>query len=115
MHEVVFSDALQKKNGVSTMDIAKRLIDYGFHPYTTAFPLIVPGALMIEPTESESREECDLFIDAMRSIANEAATTPELVKTAPHTTRVRRLDEVGAARKPILRWKPQASRTGAAD
>jgi glycine dehydrogenase subunit 2 len=115
MHEVVFSDALQKKNGVNTMDIAKRLIDYGFHPYTTAFPLIVPGALMIEPTESESREECDLFIDAMRSIAEEAATNPELVKSAPHTTRVRRLDEVGAARKPILRWKPQASRREAAD
>ena len=109
MHEVVFSDARQKKNGVSTMDIAKRLIDYGFHPYTTAFPLIVPGALMIEPTESESKEECDLFIDAMRSIAEEAATQPELVKTAPHSTRVGRLDEVGAARKPILRWKPKSS------
>ncbi|HWW18965.1 MAG TPA: aminomethyl-transferring glycine dehydrogenase subunit GcvPB [Candidatus Saccharimonadales bacterium] len=106
MHEVVFSDAHQKKNGVNTMDIAKRLIDYGFHPYTTAFPLIVPGALMIEPTESESKEECDFFIDAMRSIAEEAASNPELVKTAPHSTRVRRLDEVGAARKPILRWDP---------
>ncbi len=106
MHEVVFSDARQKKNGVTTMDIAKRLIDYGFHPYTTAFPLIVPGALMIEPTESESKEECDLFVDAMRSIAEEAATNPELVKTAPHSTRVGRLDEVAAARKPILRWKP---------
>lgn len=105
MHEVVFSDARQKKNGVNTMDIAKRLIDYGFHPYTTAFPLIVPGALMIEPTESESREECDLFVDAMRAIAEEAATNPELVKTAPHSTRVSRLDEVAAARKPILRWK----------
>src|SRR3979490_1569789 len=115
MHEVVFSDKLQAKKGVKTMDIAKRLIDYGFHPYTTAFPLIVPGALMIEPTESESKEECDLFIDAMRSIAEEAATNPDLVKTAPHSTRVRRLDEVGAARKPILRWKPQASRTEAAD
>src|SRR5437764_70307 len=115
MHEVVFSDAIQKKNGVSTMDIAKRLIDYGFHPYTTAFPLIVPGALMIEPTESESREECDLFIDAMKSIAQEAATQPEIVKTAPHTTRVRRLDEVGAARKPVLRWKPAAPRSTAAD
>jgi len=109
MHEVVFSDARQKRNGVSTIDIAKRLIDYGFHPYTTAFPLIVPGALMIEPTESESKEECDLFIDAMRSIAEEAATNPELVKTAPHSTRVGRLDEVTAARKPILRWKPKAS------
>jgi len=105
MHEVVFSDARQKKNGVTTMDIAKRLIDYGFHPYTTAFPLIVPGALMIEPTESESKEECDLFVDAMRSIAEEAATNPELVKTAPHSTRVGRLDEVAAARKPILRWR----------
>ena len=114
MHEVVFSDAIQKRNGVNTTDIAKRLIDYGFHPYTTAFPLIVPGALMIEPTESESREECDLFIDAMKSIAQEAATTPEIVKTAPHTTRVRRLDEVGAARKPILRWKAPA-RSSAAD
>ena len=106
MHEVVFSDARQKRNGVNTMDIAKRLIDYGFHPYTTAFPLIVPGAMMIEPTESESKEECDLFIDAMRSIAQEAETSPDTVKTAPHSTRVGRLDEVAAARKPILRWKP---------
>src|SRR5207244_11455507 len=90
MHEVVFSDAIQKRNGVNTMDIAKRLIDYGFHPYTTAFPLIVPGALMIELTESESKEECDLFIDAMKAIAVEAARTPEIVKTAPHTTRDRK-------------------------
>ena len=105
MHEVVFSDAVQKKNGVNTMDIAKRLIDYGFHPYTTAFPLIVPGALMIEPTESESKEECNLFIEAMRAIAEEAASNPELVKNAPHTTRIGRLDEVTAARKPVLRWK----------
>ncbi|HEY7826321.1 MAG TPA: aminomethyl-transferring glycine dehydrogenase subunit GcvPB [Candidatus Acidoferrales bacterium] len=106
MHEVVFSDARQKKNGVNTMDIAKRLIDYGFHPYTTAFPLIVPGAMMIEPTESESKQECDLFIEAMRAIAAEAQENPELVKTAPHSTRVGRLDEVAAARKPVLRWKP---------
>jgi glycine dehydrogenase subunit 2 len=113
MHEVVFSDALQKKNGVNTMDIAKRLIDYGFHPYTTAFPLIVPGALMIEPTESESKQECDLFIDAMRSIAQEAAGAPEVVKNAPHTTRVRRLDEVAAARKPVLRWQPAPKSTAA--
>ena len=109
MHEVVFSDNRQKKYGVNTMDIAKRLIDYGFHPYTTAFPLIVPGAMMIEPTESESKEECDLFIDAMRSIAEESATQADLVKTAPHSTRVGRLDEVGAARKPVLRWKPKSS------
>ncbi|HUO33444.1 MAG TPA: aminomethyl-transferring glycine dehydrogenase subunit GcvPB [Candidatus Acidoferrum sp.] len=106
MHEVVFSDARQKKHGVNTMDIAKRLIDYGFHPYTTAFPLIVPGAMMIEPTESESKQECDLFIQALRSIAAEAEATPEVVKTAPHSTRVGRLDEVVAARKPVLRWRP---------
>jgi glycine dehydrogenase subunit 2 len=106
MHEVVFSDKLQAKKGVRTMDIAKRLIDYGFHPYTTAFPLIVPGALMIEPTESESKEEMDLFIDAMKSIAEEVEEDPEMVLAAPHTTRVSRLDEVGAARKPVLRWKP---------
>ena len=106
MHEVVFSDARQRKHGVNTMDIAKRLIDYGFHAYTTAFPLIVPGAMMIEPTESESKQECDRFIEAMRSIAREAETNPDIVKTAPHSTRVGRLDEVAAARKPVLRWKP---------
>jgi glycine dehydrogenase subunit 2 len=106
MHEVVFSDKQQAVKGVKTGDIAKRLIDYGFHPYTVSFPLIVPGALMIEPTESESVEELDLFIDAMRSIAKEVEETPELVKSAPHSTRVSRLDEVTAARKPVLRWKP---------
>ena len=106
MHEVVFSDKRQAAKGVKTGDIAKRLIDYGFHPYTVSFPLIVPGAMMIEPTESESVEELDLFIAAMRSIAREADESPELVKTAPHSTRVSRLDEVQAARKPVLRWRP---------
>src|SRR5437764_529632 len=106
MHELFFSDRLQTQNGVKTGDIAKRLIDYGFHPYTTSFPLIVPGALMIEPTESESKEELDLFVDAMKSIAEECETSPEVVLEAPHHTRVSRLDEVGAARKPVLRWKP---------
>ncbi len=106
MHEVVFSDKRQAARGVKTGDIAKRLIDYGFHPYTVSFPLIVPGALMIEPTESESKEELDLFIEAMRSIAREVEETPEVVKTAPHSTRVSRLDEVQAARKPVLRWRP---------
>jgi glycine dehydrogenase subunit 2 len=106
MHEVVFSDKRQAAKGVKTGDIAKRLIDYGFHPYTVSFPMIVPGALMIEPTESESLEELDLFIDAMRSIAREVDETPEVVKAAPHSTRVSRLDEVQAARKPILRWRP---------
>jgi glycine dehydrogenase subunit 2 len=106
MHEVVFSDKKQAAKGVKTGDIAKRLIDYGFHPYTVSFPLIVPGALMIEPTESESVEELDLFIEAMRAIAREVEEDPELVKAAPHSTRVSRLDEAQAARKPILRWRP---------
>src|SRR5438094_2997352 len=107
MHEVVFSDRLQTAKGVKTGDIAKRLIDYGFHPYTTSFPLIVPGALMIEPTESESKEELDLFIDAMKAIAEEVEEDPETVLSAPHSTRVSRLDETAAARKPVLRWKPK--------
>jgi glycine dehydrogenase subunit 2 len=106
MHEVVFSDKLQAKKGARTMDIAKRLIDYGFHPYTTAFPLIVPGAMMIEPTESESKEELDLFLEAMKAIAQEVDEETEVVRTAPHSTRVSRLDETAAARKPVLRWKP---------
>jgi glycine dehydrogenase subunit 2 len=108
LHEVVFSDRLQSANGVKTGDIAKRLIDYGFHPYTVSFPMIVHGAMMIEPTESESREELDLLIDALQQIAREAAENPELVQSAPHTTRLRRLDETAAARKPVLRWKPTA-------
>ncbi len=106
MHEVVFSDKRQAARGVKTGEIAKRLIDYGFHPYTVSFPMIVSGAMMIEPTESESLEELDLFIDAMRAIAKEVEETPELVKTAPHSTRVGKMDEVQAARKPILRWTP---------
>ena len=107
LHEVVFSNKRQAKHQLTVMDIAKRLIDYGFHPPTVAFPLIVPGALMIEPTETEGREELDLFIDAMKSIAEEAETNPDLLHHAPHTTRLKRLDEVQAARRPILRWKPQ--------
>ena len=83
MHEVVFSDRQQSQKGVKTGDIAKRLIDYGFHPYTVSFPLVVPGALMIEPTESESLEELNFFIDAMRQIAREAGEDPELVETRP--------------------------------
>ena len=108
MHEVVFSDDRQAK-GVRTGDIAKRLIDYGFHPYTVSFPLIVHGALMIEPTETESKRELDLFADAMISIAREAETDPEIVRTAPHGTRTSRVDEVTAARRPVLRWKPDDS------
>lgn len=114
MHEVVFSDKRQQGFGVFTLDIAKRLIDYGFHPMTVYFPLIVPGAIMIEPTESEGREEIDLFIDALKAIAREARENPDLVKKAPHTTRIGRLDEATAARKPILRWKPATSAAGGA-
>jgi len=107
MHECVFSDDKQAKHGVRTGDIAKRLIDYGFHPYTVSFPLIVHGALMIEPTETESKPELDLFIDAMKSIAKEAVEDPDLIRNAPHTTRTSRVDEVGAARKPVVRWQPK--------
>src|SRR5438874_2284268 len=115
MHEVVFSDDRQGALGVHTGDIAKRLIDYGFHPYTVSFPLIVHGALMIEPTETESKQELDLFISAMISIAREAESNPELVKTAPHSTRTSKVDEVTAARRPILRWKPSHTASKAAD
>jgi glycine dehydrogenase subunit 2 len=106
MHECVFSDARQAARGVKTGDIAKRLIDYGFHPYTVSFPLIVHGALMIEPTETEPKRELDLFIDALIQIAGEVETNPELVLKAPHLTRTSRVDEVTAARKPIVRWRP---------
>ncbi len=106
MHEVVFSDHRQAALGVHTGDIAKRLIDYGFHPYTVSFPLIVHGALMIEPTETEGKLELDEFVGAMISIAKEAETEPQLVKNAPYGTRTSRVDEVAAARKPVLRWKP---------
>src|ERR1700755_941279 len=111
MHEVVFSDKKQQARGVKTGDIAKRLIDYGFPPSPLSFPLIVPGAMMIEPTESESREELDLLIDALKQIAREAEENPELLQTAPHTTRVQRLDETTAARKPVLRWKAPVAST----
>jgi glycine dehydrogenase subunit 2 len=107
MHEVIFSDKRQREFGVKNVDIAKRLIDYGFHPPTMSFPLIVPGALMVEPTDTECREELDLFIAAMKSIAEECREGPELVRTAPHRTRVSRLDEVSAARRPVLRWQPE--------
>jgi glycine dehydrogenase subunit 2 len=106
MHECVFSDDLQAKKGVKTGDVAKRLIDYGFHPYTVSFPLIVHGAMMIEPTETESKQELDLFIEAMLSIADEVESDPALVKSAPQSTRTTRVDETRAARQPIVRWTP---------
>ena len=108
LHEVVFSDRNQTRRDVHTLDIAKRLMDYGFHPPTIYFPLIVAGALMIEPTETEPKEELDAFCEAMLAIARECEERPELVRSAPHTTPVRRLDEARAARQPILRWKPQS-------
>ncbi len=110
MHECVFTDRFQQKFGVQTLDIAKRLLDYGFHPPTIYFPLVVAGALMIEPTETETRETLDAFADAMIAIAREARDNPALVKAAPHTTPVGRLDEVRAARKPVLRWEPPETR-----
>jgi len=112
MHECVFTDRLQQKLGVHTIDIAKRLLDYGFHPPTIYFPLVVSGAIMIEPTETEDPETLDSFIDAMISIAREAKENATLVNTAPHSTPVRRLDEAGAARRLVLRWdgsKPAGS------
>jgi glycine dehydrogenase subunit 2 len=105
LHEAVFTDrAIEAKTGVKTLDIAKRLIDYGFHPPTVYFPLVVRGALMIEPTETESKQTLDAFIEALLSIKREAEETPELVKSAPELARVGRLDEARAARKPRLRW-----------
>lgn len=106
MHEVVFSGENQKKLGVSTLDIAKRLLDYGFHPPTIYFPLIVKEAMMIEPTETESKETLDAFIQAMTDIAGEAQTDPGLVKGAPYATPVSRLDEALAARQPTVKYQP---------
>ena len=102
MHECVFTDKRQRSYNVSTLDMAKRLMDYGFHPPTIYFPLVVNGAIMIEPTESESKDTLDGFIDAMRQIAQEAKKNPELLRCAPHHTKTRRLDETLAARKPCL-------------
>jgi glycine dehydrogenase subunit 2 len=106
MHEVVLSDHKQNEFGVTTLDIAKRLIDMGFHPPTIYFPLIVHGALMVEPTESETLAELDRFVAAMERIAEEAKASPDTLKQAPVSTRRTRFDEAAAARKPILRWKP---------
>ncbi|MEW6533236.1 MAG: aminomethyl-transferring glycine dehydrogenase subunit GcvPB [Thermodesulfobacteriota bacterium] len=102
MHECVFSDKLQRAHKITTLDMVKRLMDYGFHPPTIYFPLVVEGAIMIEPTETESKENVDLFIDAMKAIAEEAAQNPELLRSAPTRCKVRRLDETSAARNPCL-------------
>ena len=107
LHEVVFSDKKQVALGVHNMDMAKRLMDYGFHPPTISFPLIVHGALMIEPTETEGKPGLDAFVSAMKQIAREAEEDPQIVLQAPHTTPVKRVDEVGAAKNLILRWRPE--------
>jgi glycine dehydrogenase subunit 2 len=107
MHEFVLSGRRQKALGVRTLDIAKRLLDFGVHPPTTYFPLIVDEALMIEPTETESIETLDYFIAAMRQIADEAETQPDYVTSAPHTTEYKRLDDVAANRNLNLRWLPE--------
>lgn len=106
-HEFVLSGKRQKKLGVRTLDIAKRLLDFGYHPPTIYFPLNVEECIMIEPTETESKETLDEFIEAMIQIAKEAEENPEIVQEAPHTTVIGRLDETMAARKPILRYQPE--------
>ena len=103
MHECVFSDKFQKEYKITTLDMVKRLIDYGFHPPTVYFPLVVDGAIMVEPTETESKEDLDLFIEACKAIVNEAKLDPELLRAAPTRSRARRMDETQAARHPRLR------------
>jgi glycine dehydrogenase subunit 2 len=105
MHEVVLSDKHLKDTGVTTMDVAKRLIDYGFHAPTVYFPLVVKGAMLVEPTETESKQALDAFVEAMDAISREASEDAAMVKAAPHNTRLRRLDETRAARQPVLRWE----------
>jgi glycine dehydrogenase subunit 2 len=105
MHEFVLSaQSLKRDHGVSALDVAKRLMDFGFHPPTIYFPLVVPEALMIEPTETETKETLDAFCEAMLAIAREAADDPAVLREAPHTTPVRRLDEVRAVKQPVLRY-----------
>jgi glycine dehydrogenase subunit 2 len=102
MHECVFSDKMQEEHKVTTLDMVKRLIDYGFHPPTVYFPLVVDGAIMIEPTETESKEDLDLFIEAFRTVAREGEADPEALKRAPTRPKARRMDETRAARHPHL-------------
>jgi glycine dehydrogenase subunit 2 len=112
-HEfIVTLKGLKDETGVSAMDVAKRLLDYGFHAPTTYFPLLVPECLLIEPTETESRETLDAFVAAMKAILQEARTNPELVKSAPHHLPVRRLDDTKAARELDLTWKPAEAAVG---
>jgi glycine cleavage system P protein (glycine dehydrogenase) subunit 2 len=109
MHECVFSDRTLTPHGVQTLDLAKRLLDYGFYAPTIYFPLVVRGAIMIEPTEAESLATIDEFVAAMLAIAEEARLDPQKVRGAPHNARVSRLDETRAARRPVLRWRPETA------
>jgi glycine dehydrogenase subunit 2 len=112
MHEFVLSArGLKREHGVTALDVAKRLMDFGIHPPTIYFPLVVPEALMVEPTETETKERLDEFVDAMRQIAREAAESPEVLHEAPVTRPVRRLDEVKAAKDPVVRWDPARAGT----
>ena len=116
MHEFVLSGAKAKKElGVKTLDIAKRLLDYGFHPPTVYFPLLVDEALMVEPTETETKETLDAFADAVEEILAEAEEDPEIARNAPYTTPVRRLDEVRATKQPVVRQTSLLEPSGAPD
>jgi glycine dehydrogenase subunit 2 len=106
MHEFVLSGSRQKERGVSTANIAKRMLDFGVHAPTVYFPLVVPEAMMIEPTETESKDTLDEFVEIMQKIDEESKSDPDIVRNAPHTTPVGKLDEAMAARKPNLRWEP---------
>ena len=113
MHEFVLSGSgAKEKLGVRTLDLAKRMLDHRVHPPTVYFPLLVEEALMVEPTETETKERLDHFAAVIRSILEEAAEDPEIAKNAPHTTPVRRLDEAGAAKRPVVRWRPAAENPG---
>ncbi|HPE30099.1 MAG TPA: aminomethyl-transferring glycine dehydrogenase subunit GcvPB, partial [Parvularculaceae bacterium] len=107
MHEALFDDSFLKGTGVETIDFAKAMIDEGYHPMTMYFPLVVHGAMLIEPTESESKQELDLFCDALLSLARRAKAGDQSMKSAPHFAPRRRLDETAAARNPVLRWTPK--------
>jgi glycine dehydrogenase subunit 2 len=107
-HEFVFDGLADKSTGVTTLDIAKRLLDYGYHAPTIYFPLLFHQSIMIEPTETESKETLDDFIDIMHRVAEEALADPDMVKSAPHTTPVRRLDETTAAKNPLLKYRDLA-------
>ena len=107
-HEFVFDGLADKSTGVTTLDIAKRLLDYGYHAPTIYFPLLFHQSIMIEPTETESKETLDDFIDIMHRVAEEAIADPDMVKSAPHTTPVRRLDETTAAKNPLLKYRDLA-------